>query len=107
MSSPGQMYPLQVYLDRRSRDQLEAWSKQRGWTNSDAVRAAIRALVASESPEEDSLLGASGMIRGLSPDASVAFDRYLAETFIAEKVTRTSQKSRTARVRSTKPRLRR
>ena len=105
------MSPFQVYLDDGDRERLQAWSKRRGWTNSDAVRAAIRALVnASEPVDEDPLLGASGMIRGLAPDASAAFDRYLAETFIAQKITTTprhKKAGRSPRNRVTKPRLRR
>ncbi len=105
MSAPG-LSPLQVYLDDADRDRLEAWSRRRGWTKSDAIRAAIRALVNASESDVDPLLGASGMVRGLPPDVSAAFDRYLAETFIAQKTTATRQPKKTRR-RSAKPRLRR
>jgi len=76
--------PLQVYLEDRELQRLERWSKQRGWTKSQAVRAAIRALTRPR--DEDPLLAASGMIAddGLPGDVSERFDRYLAETFVAE-----------------------
>jgi len=75
--------PLQVYLDEADLKRLEAWSRSRGWTKSQAIRAAVRAL--TRPPEKDPLLGASGMIEGLPPDCSEQFDRYLTETFVAEK----------------------
>ena len=75
--------PLQVYLDEADLERLEAWSKSRGWAKSQAIRAAVRALTRSR--QEDPLLGASGMIDGLPRDCSEQFDRYLTETFVAEK----------------------
>lgn len=75
--------PLQVYLDEKDLKRLDAWAREHGWTKSQAVRAAIRALTATE--EEDPLLAASGMIHGLPPDGSENFDRYLMETFVAER----------------------
>ena len=75
--------PLQVYLDEADLERLEAWSKSRGWTKSQAIRAAVRALTRSR--PEDPLLAASGMIDGLPRDCSEQFDRYLTETFVAEK----------------------
>jgi hypothetical protein len=75
--------PLQVYLDEADLERLEAWSKSRGWTKSQAIRAAVRALTRSR--QEDPLLAASGMIDGLPRDCSEQFDRYLTETFVAEK----------------------
>ena len=74
--------PLQVYLDARDLEQLEAWTKERGWTKSQAIRAAIRAL--TRRPSKDPLLELSGDIDGLPPDVSANFDRYLNETFVAE-----------------------
>lgn len=110
MSSTSGTSPVQVYLDDRDRKRLETWSKRRGWTNSDAIRAAIRALVSSGEPEADPLLSASGMIRGLAPDVSASFDRYLAETFVAQK-TKTSSRAKTTRSpagnRTARSRLRR
>src|SRR5207247_2367323 len=37
------MRPLQVYLDERDLKSLEAWARERGWTKSQAIRAAVRA----------------------------------------------------------------
>src|SRR5919204_3309572 len=74
--------PLQVYLDDHDLKQLEEWTKKRGWTKSQAIRAAIRAL--TRRPSDDPLLELSGDIDGLPPDVSVNFDRYLNETFVAE-----------------------
>jgi hypothetical protein len=74
--------PLQVYLDDRDLARLEAWSRARGWTKSQAVRVAVRALV---SPSDDPLAGLSGMLDGLPTDVAEHFDRYLNETFVAEK----------------------
>jgi len=74
--------PVQVYLDPGEHERLQEWARRRGWTKSQAVRAAIRALTA-ERPA-DPLLAASGMVDGLPPDASEHIDRYLAETFVAE-----------------------
>ncbi len=75
------MKPLQVYVEEGDLARLGRWAKDRGWTKSQAVRAALRALLASG--ETDSLLSASGMIDGLPPDASERFDQYLEETFVA------------------------
>ena len=75
--------PLQVYLDEAELARLEAWAQRRGWTKSQAIRAAVRAL--TRPPDEDPLLAASGMIEGLPRDCSEQFDRYLTETFVAEK----------------------
>ena len=75
--------PLQVYLDEKDLERLEAWARERGWTKSQAVRAAIRALLKAE--EEDPLLAMSGMIEGMPPDSSENLDRYLVETYVAEK----------------------
>jgi hypothetical protein len=74
--------PLQVYLEPADLERLEAWARERGWTKSRAVRAAIRAL--TRVPAADPLLELSGDIDGLPEDVAVNFDRYLDETFIAE-----------------------
>ena len=74
--------PLQVYLDERDLERLDAWARERGWTKSQAIRAAVRAL--TRRPAEDPLLDLSGDIDGLPPDLSQGFDRYLDETFVAE-----------------------
>ena len=74
--------PLQVYLDERDLKRLETWARERGWTKSQAVRAAVRAL--TRRPASDPLLELSGDIDGLPADLSHNFDRYLNETFVAE-----------------------
>lgn len=75
--------PLQIYLDEADLKRLDRWARERGWTKSQAVRAAVRALVRPR--EDEPLLLLSGLIDGLPPDASEHFDRYLDETFVAEK----------------------
>jgi hypothetical protein len=75
--------PLQIYLEDEEFNRLEKWAGERGWTKSQAVRFALRAV--TRVPEEDPLLSASGMIDGLPEDASVNHDYYLAETYVAEK----------------------
>ena len=74
--------PLQVYLDERDLERLETWAGERGWTKSQAIRAAVRAL--TRPPAEDPLLELSGDIDGLPADLSKNLDRYLNETFVAE-----------------------
>jgi hypothetical protein len=74
--------PLQVYLDDADLERLEKFARERGWTKSQAVRAAVRAL--TRAPATDPLLDLSGDIDGLPPDLSREFDRYLNETFVAE-----------------------
>ena len=82
LSSIGFMSrPLQVYLEEAEFQRLDAWARRRGWTKSQAVRVAVRALI--RSPEDDPILGASGMVDGLPPDLSEHVDRYLAEAFVA------------------------
>ena len=77
------MKPLQVYVDESELIRLEEWSRRRGMTKSQAIRAAVRALTRPQ--EEDSLLSLSGMIQDRLPaDCSEQFDRYLQETFVAE-----------------------
>jgi hypothetical protein len=88
--------PLQVYLDDKDLERLEAWARERGWTKSQAIRVAVRAL--TRKPADDPLLGLSGDIDGLPADLSANFQRYLDETFVAE----SPAPSRTGR-RSAKP----
>ena len=88
---------LQVYLDDKDLERLEAWARERGWTKSQAVRVAVRAL--TRKPADDPLLGLSGDIDGLPADLSASFQRYLDETFVAE----TPAPYRTSRRRPAKP----
>ena len=74
--------PLQVYLDEDDLTRLEAFARARGWTKSQTVRTAIRAL--TRRPAEDPVLDLSGDVDGLPPDLSENFNRYLTETFVAE-----------------------
>jgi hypothetical protein len=74
--------PLQVYLDDADFDRLETWARERGWTKSQTIRAAVRAL--TRRPAADRLLELSGDIDGLPADLSANFHRYLDETFVAE-----------------------
>lgn len=74
--------PLQVYLDEHDLERLETWARERGWTKSQAIRAAVRAL--TRRPIEDPVLELSGDIDGLPADLSEHFDRYINETFVAE-----------------------
>ena len=77
------MKPLQVYIEENELARLDDWSRARGMTKSQAIRAAIRALTRPK--EEDPLLSLSGMVHDrLPPDCSERFDRYLQETFVAE-----------------------
>lgn len=78
--------PLQIYLEDADFERLEKWASERGWSKSHVVRIALRAL--TRIPDRDPLLSASGMIDGLPEDLSEHFDRYLQETFIAEKKSR-------------------
>lgn len=74
--------PLQVYLEEEDLERLEAFARERGWTKSQAIRTAVRAL--TRRPAGDPVLDLSGDIDGLPPDLSREFDRYLNETFVAE-----------------------
>ncbi len=93
---------LQVYLDDPEFEALRTWSKERGWTLSQAVRVAVKALTRVRD-ESDPLLAASGMISGLPPDLSANVDDYLALTFVAEPPSRYGVGSKKRRRRATKP----
>jgi hypothetical protein len=73
---------VQVYSEEDDLERLEAFARERGWTKSQAIRTAVRAL--TRQPATDPLLELSGDIDGLPPDLSREFDRYLSETFVAE-----------------------
>ncbi|MFQ5738394.1 MAG: ribbon-helix-helix protein, CopG family [Acidobacteriota bacterium] len=45
---------LQVYVDQADLERLEQWARVRGWTKSQAVRVALRALVSTD--EDDPLI---------------------------------------------------
>lgn len=89
--------PLQVYLPDADHQRLGRWARGRGWTKSQAVRAAIRALTRPRN--EDPLLRASGMIDGLPEDLSSQVDAYLEETFIAQVERPSPRRPRRTRVR--------
>jgi hypothetical protein len=86
--------PLQVYLDEQDLAALEAWSRERGWNKSQAIRAAVRAL--TRPPSADPLLAARGMIDGLPSDLSTRFDHYLRETYVAKTPTSRGKAGRKA-----------
>lgn len=89
--------PLQIYLEEGELARLERWSRRRGWTKSQAVRVAIRAL--TKEGEADALLDASGMIEGLPPDVSRNFESYLEGTYVVPKTPRPRPKRANTRVR--------
>ena len=76
------MKPLQVYLDDAEHARLASWARRHGFTKSQAVRAALRALTGRA--DEDPLLAASGMIEGLPADGAERFDQHLHRTYVAE-----------------------
>lgn len=76
-------HALQVYLEDPEFEALRSWAGERGWTLSQAVRVAVKALTRPRG-EEDPLLAASGMVDGLPADLSERFDHYLGLTFVAE-----------------------
>ena len=71
--------PLQVFLEKDDLERLEKWARARGWTKSQAIRAAVRAL--TREPAADPLLDLSGDVDGLPADVSENFNRYLDQTF--------------------------
>lgn len=92
--------PLQVYLDEHELEKLESFAREHGWTKSQAVRVAVRALTRPRAT--DPLLELSGDIDGLPADLSERFDRSLSETYIAEPRAQYRTSSRTrGRPRST------
>ncbi|HKY37174.1 MAG TPA: CopG family transcriptional regulator [Polyangiaceae bacterium] len=91
------MKPLQVYLDEGELGRLDALAKSYGWTKSEAVRVAIRALTRPLAP--DSILKLSGMVRGLPAGLASEVSRYLGETFDAKTPRSKSHRSRRPRVR--------
>jgi hypothetical protein len=74
--------PLQVYLENAEMDRLDEWARARGWTKSQAIRAAVRAL--TRPPADDPILDLVGIFDGLPSDLSANFDHYLNKTFVAE-----------------------
>src|SRR5262245_63753304 len=70
-----------VYLDDQDLERLEGWTSERGWTKSQAIRSAVRAL--TRCPAGDPLLDLSGDIDGLPANLSARFDRYLDATLLA------------------------
>ena len=89
--------PVQVYFEDTELDRLEAWAKTRGWTKSQAVRAAVRALTTGA--EQDPLLELSGIVDGLPADLSERFDHYLNATFVAQRPPSHGARSRRGRAR--------
>ena len=73
------LWPLKVYFDEAELKRLTQWARERKWTKSQAIRAAVRALTRRSG--EDPLLALSGDIDGLPADLSENFRRYLDETF--------------------------
>lgn len=92
-------HALQVYIDDAEYKALRAWAEARGWTMSQAVRVALRAL--TRPAETDPLLSASGMIDGLPYDLSQHVDDYLQQTFVAEPPSTYGQPQRKRRGRKT------
>ncbi len=90
--------PLQVYLEDEDLARLEEWSRKRGWTKSQTIRAAVRALAQADGPG-DPLLSASGMIDGLPADVSERFEDYLTATFVAERAAADGRKAKKPRQR--------
>lgn len=74
--------PLQVYLDDAELQRLSAWARARGWTMSEAVRAAVGALLRAR--DADDVMALSGMVQGLPRDLSENIDTALTESFVAE-----------------------
>ena len=91
--------PLQVYLDEEDMAALEGWSRRRGWSKSQAIRAAVRALTRAR--DTDPLLAARGMLDELPRELSARFDHYLEETYVAKRppATRPARRRSPARVR--------
>jgi hypothetical protein len=91
--------PLQVYLDDQDMAALEGWSRQRGWSKSQAIRAAVRALTRADAT--DPLLAAQGILDDLPREMSAQLDHYLEETYVAKspRARRPARRRSPARVR--------
>jgi hypothetical protein len=76
------MKPVQVYFAEPEIDRLEAWARRRGVTKSDAIRAAVKALVRDR--DDDPLLHLSGIADLGTADLSERVDEYLAGTHVGE-----------------------
>jgi len=87
--------PLQVYLDETELRRLDTWARARGWTKSEAVRAALGALM--RDPEGDPVMALSGSVQGLPRDLSERFDAALTETFVAESAPAYGRRQRRSR----------
>ena len=72
-----------MYLEEGDLARLEQWSRARGVTKSQVVRAAVRAFTRARAA--DPILDLSGIAEGLPADASERFDHYLTETYGAER----------------------
>jgi hypothetical protein len=83
--------PLQVYMDEDDLRRLESWAQRRGWTKSQAIRAAVRVLTRERA--SDPLLDASGMIEGLPADLATRLDHHLEQTFVASRPLKARQQS--------------
>ena len=93
------MKPLQVYVEDEELEQFAKWARARRMTKSQAIRAAIRALV--HAADAEPLLALSGMVHDrLPPDCSERFDHYMQETFVAEPPASYARSSRRTRSRS-------
>lgn len=95
-------HALQVYLEDPEFKALRAWADERGWTLSQTVRVAVKALTRPRE-DPDPLLAASGMISGLPADLSERFDDYLGLTFVAEPPSRYGVEPKKRGRRATKP----
>ncbi len=93
-------HALQVYLEDPEFQALRAWADERGWSLSQAVRVALKAL--TQPRDTDPLLASSGMIDGLPADLSQRFDDYLTHTFVAEPPSRSGEQKKRVR-RANKP----
>ena len=93
---------LQVYLEDPEFQALRAWAEERGWSLSQAVRVALKALTQPRE-ETDPLLASSGMIDGLPADLSQRFDDYLTHTFVAEPPSRYGVEPKKRVRRASKP----
>jgi hypothetical protein len=96
---------LQVYLQETEFKALREWAAERGWTLSQAVRAALKVLTQPrvDDAQADPLLASSGMIDGLPADLSQRFGDYLAHTFVAEPPSRFGAEPKKRRRRASKP----